>query len=283
MSSSSLQRIFDTHCHYNLEPLVNNWQEYWIQAQTAGIKKTLIAGSDLEKSRIALEISEQDENLGVALGIHPTDFLEKNETKAPIKATSILEKYEADIAEMKRWTGARIWAIGECGLEYFRLHERTDFAEIQKVQRQLLDWQIAWALKVNKTLVFHLRDETDRVYEEILTKIKKIDDQTNMVLHCVGGSTNFVKTALENPRIYVSFAGNVTFKNAQNLRDLVPLVPKNRLLIETDAPFLTPAPKRGQFPCQPADITLTGKFLADQLNIDLDQVYENSLEVYNLQ
>jgi TatD DNase family protein len=126
-----------------------------------------------------------------------------------------------------------------------------------------------------------LRDETPEVYEEILAIWRARQIAVPVILHCISGSGDFVARATQQLDAYISFAGNVTYRSAQNLRDLLPLVPPHRLLIETDAPFLPPAAHRGQL-CHPSYITQTAAFLQREHQIDLDQVFQNSLKAFNL-
>ena len=286
-------KLFDTHCHLNLSPLSEKWRQYWQEAQEAGVQKALLVGADLENSRRAIEIAQAEGSgcLGAAIGLHPMVFLEENnsgqislqneEISRP-QATALIEEYEAQIAQLSNFPKQNVWAIGETGLEYYHLHERPDFDIIRGIQMILFHKLIRLANDWQKTLVLHLRDEETQVYDEVLEMILGEQIQTKIILHCISGSADFVQKAVQNPAVYVSFAGNVTFKNAQNIRDLVSAVPKNRFLIETDAPFLAPEPKRGTFPCTPAMVAQTAQYLENNFQIELAQVYQNSHEVFNL-
>lgn len=280
-------KIFDTHSHYNLEPLVQEWQRFWGEAQANGVKKTVVVGADLETSRLAVE-EIVAEGIYVAVGCHPLDMIEKiqDQTLPNVdEAVSELEKMLEGDAEKKR-----IVAVGEIGLDFFRMDKsEAEFERVKKFQIELLTKQIKLAQKYDLSMIFHVRDNevvvSDGENNAYGLMMKMVDDlglqNERLVFHCFSGNREYLEKVLQLKDSYVSFAGNVTFKNAGELQSLVPLVPMERLMVETDAPFLAPCSKRGQF-CQPAFIGETVEFLVEKFGISPDQLYNNAVSCFRL-
>jgi TatD DNase family protein len=285
--------IFDTHCHYNLEPLYSgqafcfkidkndsllnkNWQDHWLEAQKNDIKKTLIPGAGLSSSQLAVKIAKQDKNLYASVAVHPLR-VEKIQLK---KAINIIEK----LAQEKT-----VVAIGETGLDFFYFSKKDkpdEIAAIKKAQEELFISQIQLAIKNKLTLIVHARDQGEEAYWRILEILKEHwPAKENIIFHCLSGPDNYIKEAMSIKNSYFGFDGNLTFKNANNLRKNFQLVQKekpNRILLETDAPYLAPIPYRGQI-CEPAMISQLANFAKINLKADLDQIYQNSLFAFNLQ
>lgn len=277
--------IFDTHGHYNLEPLASDWQKYWAAAQNAGIKQSLIVGASLHSSRRAVEIAQKTSGgLWSAIGLHPSYFLANDENDPQWHPQP-----DADlvaITELARKTAkeknSRLRAIGETGLEYFRLTNRADFEQIRQTQIKLFNQQIELANELKLPLTIHNRDAGDgQTFNDILNILRTNPPQNGFILHCFAGTREYLKSGLKLGA-YISFAGNITFKNAGELRELIKIVPADRLLIETDAPFLSPEPHRGQF-CQPAFIADTLRFITMHFpQFSSEQIYENSCRVFEV-
>ncbi len=278
--------IFDTHCHYNLEPIYSgkaeffkpelvesiktlNWQDHWQQAKQEGIKASLVAGADLTSSQRAIQIASQESNLFASVGINPADFT--NQTLEQLLADF---KIITDLANDKN-----VIAIGEVGLGYFRLKELT--IDQQYLQHQVFTAHIKLANKLSKPLIIHARDKTDRAYTQILELLKDhYQFNKPFVLHCVSGPISYIQEALKLGA-YISFAGNITYPNANELREILKITPADKLLIETDAPFLPPQTKRGQVN-QPQNISLTAAYLEQEHGVNLSQVYQNSCNFFEV-
>lgn len=168
-------------------------------------------------------------------------------------------------------------AIGETGLDW---SDQTASQE-KTAQEQLFVHQIHIANQVNKPLIIHARDPEDQAYFRILDLLnKEYLFQKPFVLHCVSGPTDYIKEAIKMGG-YISFAGNVTYPNATHLRELFKITPPDRVMIETDAPFLPPQGKRGLVNL-PRYLKLTADYLAAKLGVDLNQVYQNSCRFFDL-
>ncbi|HQM15890.1 MAG TPA: TatD family hydrolase [Candidatus Woesebacteria bacterium] len=276
--------LFDTHCHYNLEPFFSGkpspffakenedehfcqWQDHHRRAQQQQVLQAVVVGVDLDSSRLAVSISEQEPQLYASIGICPTD-LNQLDTK----------NLDHMLEELKTLSVApKIVAVGEVGLDW-----TTDTSIKEKqIQEQLFVQQIVLANQLNKPLVIHARDPQNEAYQKILDLLEKeYLFQKPFVLHCVSGPTNYIKKAIKMGG-YLSFAGNITYPNANHLRELFSLTPPDRVMIETDAPFLPPQEKRGMVNL-PRYLRLTADFLATQLGVNLNQIYQNSCRCFGL-
>ncbi|MDF2492569.1 MAG: deoxyribonuclease [Microbacterium sp.] len=167
----------------------------------------------------------------------------------------------------------RVRAIGETGLDFFRTEQ-----DGLPAQHESFEAHIALAKKHGIAMQIHDRDAHDAVLETL----QRVGAPDRTVFHCFSGDAAMARIAAERG-YHLSFAGNVTFKNAQNLRDALAVTPLERILVETDAPFLTPTPFRGR-PNAPYLVPVTLRFLAAELSMDVDelcaQVAENTLRVY---
>jgi len=248
--------IIDTHAHYNLSPLVENWQRYWQKAQAKGVISTIIIGANLETSQVALEIATGEKNLFASVGVHPDDINELN--------TQTLK-------ELEIMAGNAI-AIGEIGLDYFRV--KNNDQETKQKQKDGFVKQINLANKLNLPIIIHIRD----AYDDALEIIKAHPPKNNFVLHCFSGTPDYIKKMIKLGA-YFGVDGNITYKNASSLRDLLHLIPKNKIIIETDSPYLPPIPHRGKL-CEPWMISLTAQYLAENFKISEKQLLINSQIIF---
>ena len=281
--------IFDTHCHYNLEPLYSgqnfafkikdndpilnkDWHDHWQKAQDCDIKASLIPGAGLTSSEKAVKIAEQEKNLFASVGVHP------------LRAQKIeLESAIATIEKLSK--SKKVVAIGEVGLDYFSLAENENLAAIKQNQEKLFIEQIKLAAKNKLTLIVHARDREDEAYWRILELVENYWPQEQAIIfHCASGPIDYIKTALKIKNSFFGFDGNITFKNAANLRELFNLVQEKtpeKIILETDAPYLAPVPHRGKI-CEPWMISDLTQFVKQELNANLEQIFNNSLQAFNL-
>ena len=264
--------IIDTHCHYNLSPLYENWQEHWQKAQQHGVKKSIIPGSSVEISRRAVEIAQQDKNLYAAVGIHPHEYNQISRADLP---TSIVQ-HAASLSMML--DDKNVIAIGETGLDYYRLKDEERELATNN-QKAALRMHIQLANQFEKILIIHARDkggkkdENNQAYWDILEIIKNdYQHKKPFILHCVSGPKDYIEKALELGA-YIGVGANVTYPNANELRELVKLIPPERLLLETDAPYLPPQEFRGQT-CEPWMIEKVA-FYFEKTGHNLKQINQN--------
>ncbi len=198
------------------------------------------------------------------MAIHP------NEAPA-YQAAGRLDEAIAVIDELA--AQPRVRAIGETGLDFFRTE-----AEGLPAQYESFEAHIALAKKHDIAMQIHDRD----AHDEVLATLERVGAPERTVFHCFSGDAAMARIAADRGYC-LSFAGNVTFKNAQNLRDALAVTPLERILVETDAPFLTPTPHRGR-PNAPYLIPVTVRFLAAELGVELDElcarIAANTLAVY---
>ena len=284
--------IFDTHCHYNLEPLYSgqpfhfqlkkedqpllqqNWQDHWSAAQTASVKWSLIPGAGVTSSQLATKLADQDPHLLASVGIHPLKARQSDLNQGLEKIASLIDQ------------SASIAAIGETGLDLFNINAKQERAAWQNAQETLLIQHIQLAIEYQLTLIIHARDHQEAAYWRILELLAEYwPAQQSVIFHCLSGPIDYVKQALSIKHSYFGFDGNLTFRNATELRDLFNYLNKqapDRILLETDAPYLAPSPYRGRI-CQPVMIAETAQFAQEQLDADLQQIYNNSLRAFNVQ
>lgn len=285
-------QIIDTHCHYNLEPLYSgdpfcfkikedsqilqmNWQKHWQNAQKAGVNKSIIVGPGLSSSEKAVEIANEEECLYAAVGIHPE------------RANKIIDIDQAMIALEKLANNKKVIAIGETGLDYFYLNGESleELTEIKKRQKDLFIGQIKLAQKLNLPLILHVRDKEDLAYQETIDLLEKYwSFNKAIIFHCVSGPISYIKKALTLQNSYFGFDGNITFKKADNIREIFTLVQKTdakKILLETDAPYLAPEPHRGQI-CEPQMIVEIANYLEKNLQANLEEIYQNSLRAFEI-
>ncbi|MDQ1129150.1 TatD family hydrolase [Microbacterium sp. SORGH_AS_0888] len=257
--------VYDNHCHLEIEdgeglPL----DEQLDRALAVGIAGAVQAGGDVESSRWSAWAATQHPRLLAAVAIHPNE--------APLYAAA--GRLDAAIAVIDELAEQpRVRAIGETGLDFFRTGEEGHAAQFESFEAH-----IALAKKHAIAMQIHDRDAHDAVLETLA----RVGPPDRTVFHCFSGDDAMARAATERG-CFLSFAGNITFKNAQNLRDALRVTPRDRILVETDAPFLTPVPYRGR-PNAPYLVPVTVRFMAAELGVELDelcaQLAANTLAVY---
>jgi TatD DNase family protein len=236
----------DSHCHLDL--IDQPAGAVIAAAQAAGIRRMITVGVDLPSSRWSAECAAGFEGLYAAVAIHP------NETAAAASLPGGRDAVLAEISELAAQPQVR--AVGETGLDYYRDHASPE------VQQDWFRAHIAIAKRAGKALVIHDRD----AHQDVLRILDEEGPPEKVVFHCFSGDAAMAKRCAEAGYL-MSFAGNLTFKNAQPLRDAAAAAPADLLLVETDAPFLTPVPNRGK-PNSPAMAAHTLRCLAEVKQID---------------
>jgi TatD DNase family protein len=241
----------DSHCHIDGEQFDADRDEVIERAESAGVKMMLVVGTgnphDGEIAK-AVETAEKYENVFASVGVHPHD------------AKLYDDKAEETLVNLTK--SEKVIAWGEIGLDYYYDHSPRD------VQREVFIRQIRTAKSLNLPIIIHSRDADDETVE-ILTNECSYPNFRG-IMHCFGGTVEMAESLMKLGFL-ISFAGNVTFKKAENLRDAARVVPLEKLLIETDCPFLTPIPFRGKRN-EPMYVVETAKFLADFYGIEIDKL-----------
>ena len=255
--------IVDTHCHLDDARYNDDLVEVLKNAKEKGVEKFIIPGADPKSLKRAVEISEEHENVYFAVGVHPYDA--KNYDK----------KYlESFVAHHK------CVAIGECGLDYYRLPDSDEEIEAEKkLQKEIFIDQILWAKALKKPLIVHIRESS----ADCLELLKKYAGEEGGVLHCYNEDESLLELAKKN--FYYGIGGVLTFKNARKLINVYPKIPHDRLLIETDAPYLTPHPHRGERNEPSFTTFVTDKMceLSDMSRVEMeDLTSKNSLRLFGI-
>ena len=238
--------MVDTHCHLGLcEPPAG---ELVAAARSAGVRRMLTVGLDEETNREAVALAWEHEEVRACVGRHPNS------------AAGFDDSAGAAIAELA--ADERVAAIGETGLDYYR-----DGAP-RGDQRRAFEAQVEIAASVGKPLVIHMRDSLEDTFEVLRASA----DGVTVILHCFSGPPEAVAEAADRGWL-CSFAGNLTYPSAGELRDAARLVPDELVLVETDSPFLAPQPRRGR-PNQPANVVHTARVLADVRGLAYEGVEE---------
>lgn len=257
--------VYDNHAHLEIEDGVGlTLDEQLDRAGEVGVVGVVQAGGDIDSSRWSAWAASTHPRVLAAVAIHPNEAPAYAAAGRLDEAIGVIDALAAQ---------PRVRAIGETGLDFFR----TDAAGLP-AQHESFEAHIALAKKHGVAMQIHDRD----AHEAVLATLARVGAPERTVFHCFSGDEAMARVAAD-AGYYLSFAGNVTFKNAQNLRDALAVTPREHILVETDAPFLTPVPHRGR-PNAPYLIPVTVRFLAEELGADLDelcaQLAANTLEVY---
>ena len=275
--------IFDTHCHYNLDPLATNWEAHWSKAQTAGVTHSIIVGTDIESSQMALTQAKSQKQLFASVGIHPgsLEYIFHPEMK-PRDIEVILEKLTLKLTTLLQSNPV---ALGEVGLDYYRLRSKGLKREfLENIQKTMLIIQLNLAKTYNLPVIAHVRDQIDRTEENAYFDFLKIIEKyppTKFVLHCASGPLAYIEKAIEMGAS-IGVDGNVTYDSAEHIRKIVALTPSEKLLLETDAPYLAPNQHKGEI-CEPWMISETAQYLESELTQNLEQIYQNSFSFFDLE
>jgi TatD DNase family protein len=260
---------YDNHCHlefkYDDEKPHLPWGENLDRAQSAGILGVVQVGVTLESSKWSADLATQDSRVLAAVALHPNE--------APLYENFIeLDSAIAEISELA--SQPRVRAIGETGLDFFRTEGDNSIA----LQQHSFEEHIRIAKENNIALMIHDRD----AHEEVVKTLKRVGAPEKVIFHCYSGDTDLAEVCNANGW-YMSFAGNITIKRNQHLRDSLRLARKDLILVETDAPFLAPEPFRGRTN-SPYLVPITVRFMAEQLELGVNEVAAltaaNSQNVY---
>ncbi|MCX8084040.1 MAG: TatD family hydrolase [Calditerrivibrio sp.] len=212
----------DTHAHIHFKEY-EDIHLYLKNSELHGVKRVVTIGIDLEDSLLAKEVSTKHEHIYFTLGFHPHD--------AKKFSKDVLIEYQQHINDKK------MLAIGEIGLDFYR--NLSD----QDTQIKVFEYMLEFARINNKPIIIHNRDASEKVMD-IISNTQKPNEKIG-IIHCFNGDKLFLKWALDFG-FYISYAGPITFKKEDNLRETITYVPIDRLFVETDCPYLTPLPFRGE-------------------------------------
>ncbi len=236
--------FIDTHCHLNIEPLLDRTNEVLDAAAEQGINKMVVVGINLPTSEIAIRLAEDQPQLFAAAGIHPNDC-----SKAP-------KNWEKEIVDML--SHPKVVAVGETGLDYYWDDSPVD------LQKRFFRDHLDLALATGKPAIIHNREADQDIVQQILEH-----GNTRGVFHCWPSPWNIAKPLLDKG-YHISFTGTVTFKKNEAVQDVATRMPLERLMLETDSPFLTPVPHRGKRPNEPKYIPYIAEKIAALRDINIE-------------
>ena len=247
-------RLIDSHCHLNYEGLAERRDEVLANARAAGVAGFLNISTRQREWDDVIAAAEANADVWATVGVHPHEA----DAHPDLGARALIDAA----------SHPRVIAIGECGLDYY--YDKSDRA----AQRDRFQAHIDAARATGLPLVVHTRDaedDTARILEQAVN-----DGGVGGVLHCFTGSQQLAAKALDLG-FFISLSGIVTFKNARDLQDTARTIPDDRLLVETDSPFLAPVPHRGRT-CEPAFVADTARFVADLRGVDIETLAQQTTD-----
>jgi len=231
-------RLFDTHAHLHFPDYADDLDAVLERARGAGVRGMVTIGTDRETNQAVVEMARRLPEVWATVGIHPHDAG---------------DAVEADFAEMEKLarSEAKVVGFGEMGLDFFRNLSPPE------AQREVFRRQISMARELGRPLVIHCRDAHD---ETLAILAEERAREVGGVMHCFSGDVQIARRCLDLG-LFISLAGPVTYKNARALPEVARFVPEDRLVVETDCPYLPPTPHRGKRN-EPAYVALTAAFVA---------------------
>lgn len=242
--------LVDSHCHLNFPEFKQDLAQVIENAHNQNIKYMLTVNTRLAESLDIQQISEAYPNIFCSVGVHPHDSKDYNNS-------TLTEQLKMHAAHPK------VVAFGETGLDYYYNNSDAD------AQINCFDMHLNAGVELNLPVIIHTRDAD----ADTITSLDKYPNARG-VFHCFSGSREFAKKGLDRG-LYISFSGIITFKNASDLRDVVKFVPLDRILVETDSPFLAPIPHRGKRN-EPAFTHFVAKMVAELKEISLEEIAETT-------
>ena len=243
--------LFDAHCHLEDDRFAGEQDEVLARMAQAGVSRCILAGSDVGTSERIVALAAKYPNVYGVVGVHPHEASHFDENTLPTLAGMLAE--------------TRIVGVGEIGLDYYYDHSPRE------AQRDVFTHQLDFAYEQGVPAVFHIRDahgDTIDLFRAYRSRLPA------GVLHCYTGSVESAREYL-GMGFYISFSGSVTFKNAHNLQEVAQFVPLDRLLVETDSPYLTPVPMRGQRN-EPAYVRYVAEKIAQLRGITVEELVQHT-------
>lgn len=252
--------LFDSHAHYNDEKFAEDREELLKEIYNSGVTKLVNAGYSLESSKSAIEIAKTHNFIYSTVGISPNDI------------DDYKKEYFEEIKKLAK--NEKVVAIGEIGLDYYWNKENKD------LQKEVFVSQIKIANELNLPIVIHTREA---IYDT-LEILKNNNCSKKGVFHCCPFNVDLVREGLKLG-FYISFAGPTTFKNSKNAAEIIKMVPLDKMLIETDSPYLSPEPLRGKRN-DSRNVKYIAQKIADVKEIPVEEVakitYENAKKIFEI-
>ena len=258
--------FFDSHSHYNDEKFDEDREQIIEETYKSGVTKFICAGYNVESSKKAIEISQKHEFIYSICGISPNDIPQSEE-----ELWKTIDEISKIVTQNKC---KKIVAIGEIGLDYYWNKENKE------LQKKAFIKQIELANKLELPIVIHSRDASVDTIDIIRNNVVN----KRGIFHCCQLNQEMVKQAI-NLGYYISFAGPITFKNSKNAKEVIDLVPMDKILIETDSPYLSPEPNRGKRN-DSRNVKYVAEKIAEFKNMSLEEIaritYENAMRIFEI-
>lgn len=288
MPKSNLPGLVDTHSHLFWDSYKEDIKEVITRTVEAGVKTAINVGVDLETSKKALsqakELSSTEFKLYSSISIHPEDAVKYFSPQISAFSHQLEEDVKA-LEEIYLQNRETVIAIGECGLDfaYFKrngyLPEGLSVEHAKNLQRQLFQAQIALAKKLNLPLLVHCRDDRSKNPEntECWDEVVKLTQDYKGIYHCYSALPHTTSYIIHNTNFFVSFAGNLTYPKNDYLKEAVKILPLERILLETDCPFLPPQSIRGKRN-EPSSVKEIAQTIAEIKNLPTEKVAQQTTE-----
>ena len=259
--------FFDSHAHYNDEKFNNDRNEVISSVKAEGITRLVSAGYSIESSKFAEKLSNEYDFIYHSCGISPNDLPQTEEG---------LWKSLEEIKKIAKQKHPKLVAIGEIGLDYYWNKENAELQKLAFIE------QIKLANEFNLPIVIHTREAVVDTIDILRNKQKSLNTG---IFHCCPLNRELVKEALKLG-YYISFAGPITFKNSKNAAEIIDMVPLDKILIETDSPYLSPEPNRGKRN-DSRNVKYMAKKIAEVKQMSLEEIakitYENANRVFKIE
>lgn len=272
--------MIDTHSHLNFHAFENDWREVIERAQSAGVSKIIMVGTDIDSSTKAVEMAQQNPVLFAAVGIHPHHAAKFKDTSSNIK--NDLKALDVLIQQ------PRVVAVGEIGLDYHvyskskynnekinKVEEKID-PELLITQRKLLQEQLILAHKYSKPVIVHSRKAKEEVLNALIAFNQTAETPIKGVFHCFEGGKKMAQRVIQ-AGFLVSFTGNITYDHGR--AEVSKTIPLDRIMLETDCPYMTPSPERvvGEvLRSEPRHVKIIGQYHAKLRDIPEDEVFRQT-------
>lgn len=269
--------LVDTHCHLDMIP---DYRISLLRAKEAGVTTIINVGTSIDASRKSIEIANGTD----LVDVYATCGIHAQEGAKDIKKYGSLEKCMGVLKQLilrqAQDDKKRVVAIGECGMDFFleatnqgsfgsAQDKPATTADEKRAQRELFEAQVGLAIELDLPLIIHCRNAWEETFE-IITNYKLQKSKRPGLFHSWTGTVEQAKRALDWG-FYISFSGIITFKNAGEIPEVAKMVPDERILVETDSPFLSPVPLRGK-QNEPKNVKMTAQFLANLRGVSLDKI-----------
>ncbi len=251
MSHLSRPYLIDTHAHLNFAEFADQESEILVRAKEQGVLKIVCVGTGLETNDQVFNLASRHENIWATVGYHPIHVEDYKE----LPVESVMTQLEAQLGRQK------VVAIGEIGLDYFRRDDRED-------QKKIFRMMLELAIKHNLPVIIHCRE----AFSDMFEILEDFGGKVRGVLHCFTGGVEEARRALDLG-LMIGLTGLITYKNNDHILEAIEEMPIDRILTETDCPYLSPVPLRGQIN-EPANVRYVAEKIGEIKNLTYDEVLE---------